>query len=54
LPSSGDGWAGSKDATGTFATRSLQQSSTYTLACSGSGGTSTQSVTVSVSKGAPK
>jgi mannan endo-1,4-beta-mannosidase len=46
------GWSGSEATAGSKATGALNATATYTLSCTGSGGTATQSATVSVT-GAP-
>ena len=46
-------WSGSKTTSGSFSTGALKASATYDLSCTGSGGTASQSATVSVSSPAP-
>ncbi len=42
------GWSGAKPVSGTERTQNITAATTFTLACSGAGGTTTQSVTVNV------
>ena len=46
-------WSGTKNAGGSQSTGPLTASSTFTLTCTGFGGSATQSATVTVAKGAP-
>lgn len=43
-----NGWAGDKETSGTFYTESLTNDTTYTLTCTGVGGTTTKSVTINI------
>ncbi|NTW90296.1 MAG: hypothetical protein HGB37_05310 [Candidatus Moranbacteria bacterium] len=43
-----DGWSGSQSASGTWSTGGLTAAKTYTLTCTGSGGSITRSITVDV------
>jgi hypothetical protein len=43
-----DGWTGTKDTSGTATSVALTGTTTFTLSCTGDGGTTTQSVTVTV------
>jgi hypothetical protein len=43
------GWSGAQAVSGTATTSAITSSTTYTLACTGSGGTTSQSVTVNIS-----
>src|SRR6202000_2773577 len=47
------GWSGSKSVSGTQSTGAVSANSTYSLTCSGPGGSATQAATVSVSSSAP-
>ncbi len=46
-------WTGSKSVSGTASTGALTTAKTYTLACTGSGGTASQAVTVAINPPAP-
>ena len=45
------GWSGTEPTSGTATTATLTESTTFTLACTGPGGTTSQSVTVTVTQG---
>ena len=47
------GWSGTEPVSGTFSTGGLSSDTTYTLTCSGAGGSASQSATVTVGSSAP-
>lgn len=51
--SAGGGWSGTKGLSGSESTGNLSASSTFSLTCTGAGGSATQSVTVAVTSAAP-
>lgn len=47
------GWSGTRPTSGTYSTGALSSTRTYTLACTGNGGTVSRSATVTIASGSP-